>query len=809
MAIYPENFEQKTGFDRIRALLSGKCTSTLGVHEVDNISFETDKNRIEVLLSQTEEFRQMIIQGVPFPSSDYQDPTEPFNRLQPKETFLEAEELLYIRDAVEAILIIIAILEKCDDEKQHVYPTLSLLVRDLAIDPKLINHINTIVDEKAQIRNSASAVLAGIRRKKLLLEQKAASKIQQLLSLGKRNGWIPPDVELTIRNGRAVIPVATAYKRKIRGFVHDQSATGQTVFLEPEEVFDVNNEIRELELDERREIIRILKAFADFLRPMIPSLIPGYQMLGKVDMMRAKARLAIEMDGNMPRLHDTPLLQWINARHPLLYLSYKAQKKHVEPFSVSLGDKDRVLVISGPNAGGKSVCLKACGLIQYMLQCGLLVPMREYSEAGVFRQIFIDIGDEQSLENDLSTYSSHLVNMKHFLENSDPETLFLIDEFGTGTEPRIGGAIAEAILDSLVEKNAMGVITTHYANLKVMASKHQGMINGSMLFDTKNMKPLYRLKMGNPGSSFAFEIAKTIGLPNAILSKAEELTGFQSLDFDRQLQDLEAKKIELEEKEKELRSADLFLSELIDKYDALQKQLQEKKSDILIKARQEANRILAGSNQIVEQTIREIRESQASKDQTRLARKKLDSFIEEQKSETTKLEQKRRTDNTGKLPDSIVAKGSVRPGDAARILGQNTVGEVISITGNHAIVSFGNIKVNTPVNRLEKIDRAALQVVKSGRVRQHGIDLNDKAIQFSPNIDIRGNRAEDAIARLQRFIDDALLLGVKQVNILHGKGNGVLREVVRDLLGTIPEVYRFRDEHPDRGGAGITIADLR
>jgi DNA mismatch repair protein MutS2 len=803
---YPANFEEKTGFDRIRGMIRGMCFSTLGEKQLEKIRFSTDRARIALQLEQCEEFRQILLSGEAFPGSDYYDPEAIFRHLRLQDTFAEPETLLDLKRSLETIQKVIRFLTRLQGEGKPRYPWLSGLVEGLVIDDGLVAHIDRIIDEKASVRSSASPGLAEIRRKKRDLEVRANRRISQLLAEGKASGWIPQDVELALRGGRQVIPIAASHKRRIRGFVHDQSATGQTVFLEPEEVFEINNHIHELELDERREIIRILKAFADRIRPGIQELETCYLMLGKVDLIRAKARLAIEMEAQKPRLTNKPGIHWINAKHPLLFLSYKPQKKHVEPMSMELNRENRILVISGPNAGGKSVCLKTCGLLQYMAQCGLLVPMEDYSEVGIFSRILIDIGDQQSLENDLSTYSSHLVNMKYFLEHSDGDTLFLIDEFGAGTEPRIGGAIAESILEQLNGRMAFGVVTTHYANLKLMAGKHPGIMNGSMLFDTKNMKPLFRLKTGNPGSSFAFEIARTIGLPKDLLDRAASHTGHQDLDFDKQLQDLEVKKLELEEKEKELRSADSFLSEMIDKYEALSSQLETRKGDIIIQARQEAKKVLADANRIIEKTIREIREAGARKEETRKARIELDEYKREQEA----LVKSKKPGSHEKLqPGDDTEPGPISPGDTVRVKGQETPGEVLEISGKQAVVSFGSIKFHTPLNRLEKIRKGSLPPKPVASVTRLKFNLNEKAAAFNPETDLRGMRAEEAIGKLRSYLDDAILLNIKQVKILHGKGDGILRTVVRELLQEVPEVRRFRDEHPDRGGAGATIADFR
>ncbi len=809
--IYPADLETKIGFDRIRAMLIDRCMSSLGRRHVEKISMLTQKDRIELLLNQTEEFRQVLLQSLAFPQSNYFDPTEAFRRIKPFETFLEPEDLLDLKLSYETILRIIAFLSQRTSEETLKYPWLATLTANLETDPQLPKDIDRIIDERAEVRSSASPALAEIRRRRQRLEVEANRKIAHLLQQAKSQGLVSSDVELALRNGRQVIPIAAGHKRKIRGIIHDQSATGQTVYLEPEEVFEINNEIRELDLEERQEIIRILKTFTDRLRPLVPELNACYRMLGIMDAIRAKALIAIDMLAQKPRINESPGMQWIKAMHPLLYLSHKAQKKHVEPLDIDLENDNRILVISGPNAGGKSVCLKTCGLLQYMIQCGLLVPMADYSEAGIFEQLFIDIGDQQSLENDLSTYSSHLLNMKHFMKHSNGKTLFLIDEFGAGTEPRIGGAIAESILEKLNQKGAFGVVTTHYANLKLMAGKHKGIANGSMLFDTRNMRPLFRLKTGNPGSSFAFEIARNIGLPEDILKQAGEYAGVQELDFDRQLQDLDLKKAELEDKEKELRSADHFLSEMIDKYEKLSGELEGRKAEILAQSRAEAKKVLADTNRMIENTIRKIKEAQAGKEETRQARLEMDQYIQQQEEklkEAKSRQKKEKKPAAAPVPERD--NTPIKIGDSVRVEGQQSIGEVLEISGKKAVVSFGSIKFRTTLNMLEKLKKSSLAPPAERKVKvKMTFDINEKAAEFNPQIDIKGLRAEEALIKLRRYIDDAVLLGVKQVKILHGKGDGILREAVRDLLHGIPEINRYRDEHPDRGGAGATIADFR
>ena len=806
--IYPSDLEIKIGFDRIRAMLQSKCMCALGVRQLEEIRLHTSISKVEMLLNQTEEFRQICIQNLPFPQSNYLDLSAALKRIKTPGAYLDPEEMTDLRMSYLTILGIIRFVGKTHNDGQPVFPALHTLVSQIEAVPHLTKNIEAIVDERSHVINSASPALAEIRSRKKRLEREAEKKVTQILQYAKREGLVSDDVELSLRNGRQVIPIPASNKRKIKGVIHDQSATGQTCFLEPIEAFELNNEIHELQMEEHLEIVRILKTFADSVRPHVTQLLAAYRMLGKIDLIRAKALLAMEMRAMLPKISDKPIINWVKAYHPLLYLSHTAQNKHVEPLSMSLDDKQRILVISGPNAGGKSVCLKTCGLLQYMLQCGLLVPMESYSEAGIFQRIFIDIGDQQSLENDLSTYSSHLVNMKFFLGNASASTLFLIDEFGAGTEPRIGGALAEAILEQLNASGAIGVITTHYSNLKLMAANHKGIANASMLFDTKNMRPLFKMKTGNPGSSFAFEIARSIGLSEQILKKAGEYSGIQELDFDRQLHELDLKKNELEEKELQLKAADKLFTELVDKYQRLHSDLEQRKNEILSKARTDAKKLMADTNRMIENTIRKIRESQAEKAITKEARKDLEIFSESLKTPQgdnptpVSLEDPEET-----IPMKVA--GLPKTGDFVRVEGHTGIGELIETDGYQAVVAIGNIRFKTRLTNLEKLNAKQAKSLLQQRVKiKLGFDINQKAAEFNPNLDIKGYRAEEAITELRRFIDDALLLGARELKVTHGKGDGILREAVRQTLKGIAQVKTMRDEHPDRGGAGATLIEL-
>ena len=618
--IFPGEFELKVGFDGIRALVKEFCLGP-GRHCVDEMGFLDELPEIRSLLGQTEELRRILVSEENFPSQDYYDLTAELARIRTGGTYIEPENLTLLKLSLSSINQILDFFRK---HAADMFPYLSSLSKEVSIDNELIPEIDRIIDDKSQVRDEASSALKKIRKERKTKLGAVEKKIAQSLKLARRSGWTPENAELTLRDGRLVIPLLSTHKRKIQGFVHDESATGQTVYLEPADVLETNNEIRELEYAERREVIRILTAFTDTVRPSAGELIQAYNFLGSIDFIRAKAMLATRINGILPAgISEKPGIQWKEAVHPLLYLAHLRQKKKVVPLSIELDGENRILVISGPNAGGKSVCLKTTGLLQYMFQCGILPSAKEESTFGIFRNIFIDIGDEQSLENDLSTYTSKLLNLKFFLEKLDEHSLFLIDEFGTGTDPALGGPIAEASLEEMNRKKAFGVVTTHYSNLKLLAGKVRGINNGAMLYDARKMKPLYLLKTGKPGSSFAFEIARQVGFPPEVLNAAAEKTGTSQLDFDRELQNLEAEKSELGKRSTEVKVADEFLNEMITKYQELSKELESSRKEILNKAKEEAKNILDQSNRLIEKTIKEIRESQAEKARTKEARQEV------------------------------------------------------------------------------------------------------------------------------------------------------------------------------------------
>ncbi len=790
--IYPLNFGQKTGFDQIREMVAERCISDMGRKHARELTFSADFDRISRLLKETREFLTILETGLPFPSQDYLDLSPALSRIQIPGTYLLAEELIDLRLSLRTIA---GCLDFFRIPAAQSFTCLKALAGDLEVPGHILREADRILDEKGHIRDSASQDLARIRKEmhsKIISSEKM---IGHLLNLARSSGWTAPDAEITLSDGRLVIPLQSAHKRKIKGIIHDESASGQTVYLEPESCLEINNEVRELENAERREIIHILILFSDYIRPETATLLKAYDFLGQMDFIRAKARLAIETEADEPFLMNNPVIEWINTRHPLLYLSLKSKSKTVVPLNIRLDSEERILVITGPNAGGKSVCLKTVGLIQYMLQNGLLVPMDPDSKAGIFEDIFIDIGDEQSLENDLSTYSSHLLNLSFFIGNCNRQSLFLVDELGTGTDPSLGGAIAEAALEKLSVTGSFGVVTTHYSNLKLLAGKVPGIFNGAMLFDTKKLQPLYILASGKPGSSFTFEIARRIGFPEEVIQAAIRKAGKTHLDFEQQLQEMETEKLRLEKQLREFQVADVFLSELIEKYETMKTDLEKSRKDILEKARQEAKEILEQSNRMIENTIRQIRESQAEKEKTKSARNEVEKF-RQKLILSSSIEEKQ--DRSGKMEESLHWK----PGDWASIAGRQKPGIILRIKSNEAIIDFDGIKINLPVQNLTKANSPSKEV--TGKVSPYIRDLNEKVVNFKLTLDLRGKMADEALQMVQKYLDDAYLLRIKEVSILHGKGEGILRRVIRDYLSHSEEVISFEDEQPDRGGSGIT-----
>lgn len=772
----------------------------------DRLAFSSKLPAIRESLRQTFSFKSFITNGLPFPIKDYLDLRPEFHRLRLEGTSIEQEALFHLRlmlNTVQQILLF----NKTEQALEH--PAITNILTGLELDRQLLKETNRLTDDKGEIPDHASEKLREIRNAIRNKQRAAEKQIRQMMGDAKKAGWSDSDSDITIRNGRMVIPVHAADKRKLRGFIHDESSSGQTVYIEPADVFDTNNEVRELEYAEKREVHRILQAFTHLLRPHLPMMHLLWAMLGQIDLAHAKGRMAIMFRANYPELHNQPMIAWKQARHPLLEQSLYEQKKKIVPLDLNLDTQKRILVISGPNAGGKSVCLKTAGLLQYMLQCGLAVPMQPDSVCGLFERIFIDIGDEQSLENDLSTYSSHLLNMKNFMEKANVKSLFLIDEFGTGTEPQLGGAIAEAVLEELDHKQAFGLITTHYANLKLFADNAAAVLNGAMLFDTRKLEPLYVLQVGNPGSSFAFEIARKIGFPQTTLDKATAISGHSQLDFDQQLQQLEIEKKEIARKQTELNLADDLLSEVIEKYQRLLHELETKKKSLIAQAGQEARNLIEKANRQIERTIKEIRESQADKERTKEIRARLErtreKLMEEGALQTEKALEKTVLEE---VPDEKPT-GKLKPGDMVRIEEMEVEGELISISKHEAVILFNSVKLRTSPEKISKLSRKESRKVRQTAVAPKtrstiGDALADKAGQFRLTLDVRGQRADEAIAAVGKYIDEAILLSIKEVNVLHGKGNGILRKAIRDYLNKHSSVQSCTDAPIEAGGHGIS-----
>ena len=794
--LYPANLEQKVNFVKIKELLKAECTSTLGQDYVDKVSFSSDYVLVQRLLDQTEEFRQLLIAGEAFPSSHFTNLGPYLEKAKLEGAFLEQEEFHEVKLALQTLKSCIVFFQNHGEA----YPTLKALLGLLVdLDLKLLQVIELVLDEKGKLRSNASKELQLIRTQLLYEESRLRKVMERVFKDARAKGLTPEDSSMTIRGGRMVIPIAAENKRKLRGFIHDESATGQTVFMEPEEALDINNEIRDLEYMEKREIIRILTKLTDQLRPAIPALRKATNFLGLLDFIRAKARFAHKTDSCKPELIKERTLTWSGARHPILELSLKAQGKQIIPLTVQLEGQHRLLLISGPNAGGKSVALKTVALLQYMLQCGLLIPVHPKSKSSLFEHFFIDIGDEQSIENDLSTYSSHLMSMKHFTQFANKKTILFIDEFGTGTEPQFGGAIAESILLALNRLGAYGLITTHYGNLKQLANKHQGLVNGAMRYDVNKLEPLYQLEIGKPGSSFALEIATKIGLSKEIVSYAKQQIGEERVRYDRLLTQLENEKNQLALLLQEVKEKDRLLDAKLKEYGQLKESLELNKKKLLQEAKLEAKILLDQTNKKIESVIREIKEGKAEKEVTKSVRKELDLFKEEIKPEKVLV----------KDPEVLVIGGQIVAGDWVRLKDNGAIGVVVAIKNKDVELLIGDLKSNVKLSRLEKISKAEVKKESKYAERRGSYQTTEKMMDYSPNLDLRGKRGEEVLPLIQTFIDEGYMLGVKNLRIVHGKGDGILREVSRNLLRSMSQVGKLEDEHADRGGAGVTLVTLR
>lgn len=849
--IYPKTFEDKIGFNEIRTLLRERCLSSLGKEEVDKITLMDNVKAINTQLSRVREFRRLQEEEENFPLNYFFDVRQSVARLRLEGTHMEEDELFDLRRSLGTVNDIVTYLNRTDEDAAvaatddgwrkdpvYPYPALHELAEGVVTFPQILQRIDQILDKFGKIRDTASPELLNIRRELAKVEGSISRTLYSILRSAQSEGLIEKDVTPAMRDGRLVIPVVPTMKRKIKGIVHDESASGKTLFIEPTEVVEANNRVRELEAEERREVIRILTEMAKVIRPHVPQILDSYKLLAQVDMLRAKTELAKLIDGIEPEVGKYPHIDWIGATHPLLRLSLQKQGKKVVPLEITLTRNKRMLIISGPNAGGKSVCLKTVGLVQYMLQCGLSVPMSERSQTGIFQNILIDIGDEQSIEDDLSTYSSHLTNMKNMMKSANDRTLILIDEFGTGTEPQIGGAIAEAVLKQFCIKRAYGVITTHYQNLKHFADSHEGVVNGAMLYDRHQMQALFQLQIGQPGSSFAIEIARKIGLPEQVIHDASEIVGSDYIQSDKYLQDIVRDKRYWESKRQTIHQREKQMEQTIAKYESEISDLAKSRKEVLAKAKERAEELFKESNKKIENVIREIREKQAEKEETKKLRDSLRDFKEgisdmDKQAEDDKIARKmaqilRRKenkknrkkgdpsssgqdkDNTSAATTLSTVSAPLKEGDTVRIKGTTSVGKIESIQGKNATVIFGDLRSTTSLKKLEHATAPKREEPRPfmtvGRQTRETID--EKKLNFKQDLDVRGMRGDEALNAVMYFIDDATLVGMSRVRILHGTGTGILRQLIRQYLATVPAVTSYKDEHVQFGGAGITVVDL-
>ena len=833
--------EEKLGFNEVRAMLHSYCLSPLGHEKVDAMQFLADHEAVTTLHLQLAEISSILQVSTELPEQDFFDLREEIHRIRIEGTYLEEQAVWELLRALRTLHGWEAIVRQHDEERNAIvlYPALEKLAEGVFTFSTITRRLEQMLDKFGRIKDEASRELLSIRHELKRAEGSVSRTLSNILKSAQAEGLVEKDVAPAMRDGRLVIPVAPALKRRIKGIIHDESATGKTVFIEPAEVVEANNRIRELEGEEKREVIRILREFTEQLRPNIKELLRGFEFLADIEFLLAKHHLTKAIIGLSPEIYSTPLIDWFDARHPLLEAKLRKQGSKIVPLSIALNKRQRILIISGPNAGGKSVCLKTVGLLQYMLQCGLPVPMADGSRAGIFEKIFIDIGDEQSIDDDLSTYSSHLLNMKRMMAGCTPNTLLLIDEFGGGTEPTIGGAIAEAVLKRFVSKQTFAVITTHYQNLKHFAEDTPGVVNGAMLYDRQKMAALFQLQIGNPGSSFAVEIARKIGIPEEVIADATELVGQEYVNADKYLLDITRDKRYWEGKRQTIHSQEKQMVQTIEQYEKEIEELRGKRKEIIREAKAEADKIIAAANAQIENTIREIKEAQADKERTRSARQQLQTFRDEvgqmsqeeldayvekkrkQIEERRKRHQERQEakkkakeqPHSNSPSEKTERSQALAVGDSVRIKGQTSVGTITAIEGKQASVTFGVMRTLVDIKRLEPATKPTpsgeTEGSRSFLTRQTQDSIRQKHLDFKQEIDVRGMRADEALQAVTYFIDDALLVNTARVRILHGTGTGALRQVIRQYLNTVPGVVSAHDEHVQFGGAGITVVEFK
>lgn len=810
--IYPGNIEYKIGFDFVRRELAGACSTPLGEKWVESMAFSDDRDKIGRRLEETAEMLSALRAGYTLPWQGVRDVRPILAQLSVEGRWLTADECSALRSTLRSQRAVVSFFTA---NEGLTFERLTKVVESIADFSMQIRYIDEVIDVLGNVRDSASPELAAIRRKLHSLASRAGSVMRGVMERAVKEGYIDSDVTPSMRDGRLVLPVAPMYKRKLNGIVHDESATGKTLFIEPAEVVELNNNIRELEIEEQREIVRILTRLADQLRPDVPAMSESTDVLAYVDFINAKAEIAKRFDADMPHLETQPVVEMYHACHPALMDSLQRQGKQQVPLNVILDKGNRILVISGPNAGGKSVCLKTVGVNQYMMQCGMLPVVYSNSHMGIFRDIFVDLGDDQSMDNDLSTYSSHIGNMKQILRYGGNRSMILIDEFGSGTEPHIGGAIAQAVLQSINAKEMMGIITTHYHNLKLYADEAKGLVNGSMTYDRQRMAPTFGLAIGQAGSSFALDIARNMGLPAEVVQTARELAGEDYINLDKYLQAVARDKRYWESKRLAIRQKERKLEETLQRYDAEADQLHARRNEIISEAKEDARKILEGSNAAIERTIHEIRRSQADRLATQEARKKLqaekETLIGESRQGDKFIDKltRRRPKKKQKAVASPSAQVDIKPDDHVRLDGEGTVGTVISVEGKNAVVMFGQLKTTVKLDRL-KLTQAQPERKSRTQTAQGGTSdgSRERQLSFSPQLDVRGMRVDEALQAVMYYIDDAVQFGASPVRILHGTGTGALRQSIREYLSTLPVVKAYRDEHVQFGGAGITVIEL-
>ena len=836
--------EQKIGFDRVRQIISDRCSTSYAAERTATEVISTNPSHIRKRLLLTDEMRLIMMFEDSFPSGGFIDCIDFLKPLERSSSAIDLVSLRKLRTMLDTLRRVTAFFEGIKD---GVYPNLKRMSAPILGFPEVQRRIESIIDRYGDVKDTASDALYEIRRSLKEKEGAISRRISAILKKAQEEGIVDSDAGVSVRDGKMLIPVSAANKKKIAGFIYDESATGKTAFIEPAEVVELDNQIKELRFSEQREIVRILFEFTEFLRPYIPDLLDGARYLGEIDFIMAKAQIALDFIAGMPVISENGEMNLRKARHPLLERALKKEKKEIVPLTATLTPQKHILLISGPNAGGKSVCLKTVGLLQYMFQWGMLIPTSETSELMVFDRIMVDIGDDQSIDNDLSTYSSFLVNMKEMLAKADSKTLVLIDEFGSGTEPAAGGAIAEAILSELDNRGAYGVITTHYTNLKLYASGETGVVNGAMMFDVKNIAPMFKLEMGLPGNSFAFELARKMGLPESIIKDAENRAGEEFVGIERNLRKIARNRKALDEKLERIRHTDKTLENITDKYQKELQQIKQLKKEILDDAKKEAEEIIRGANKQVENTIKTIKESQAAKEETQEARKELQGFMslfaarkeQEQKAKDDYIEKKikqldarkerqkqrkaqKADENAQKEAREIQAEkerleafrsAPLKVGEKVRVKENGMVGEITKVSAKAVVVIIGNISSKMPLDKVERITsnefksaiKETARPVSSVKVDS---SINERKLNFSTELDVRGERLNDAIEKVTRYVDDAIMLNISSVRIIHGKGTGVLRDEIQKYVRTMPGVASVRDEHIQFGGTGVTIVNF-